>query len=305
MDKAVSPVRLPPEKKVSRQESLRKALKTTGLSSVVPTAAANHVDDHIRGGDIIIIFLVVLVSASPFALIPLRVCLKIDSNTTGSWVETLNLLWVVDGFIILWVLGSCGKALQDASKGEIESPPPSKNAPPPNVHRSLQKTPGFIFISKAMLLITLLSHISIALRLDHAIDWQWTVVLLPWILGSTQGYWTHLPIMVQLFFLALKLDHFVSWSWPIVFLPTWIGGSIFTAYNAISMSRASGGWAGVACLLLSLVMLTPFILLTVRLTGVAKLLAVQIVAPWFVLLCCGFLTVSLIVHGAHTDAIHS
>ncbi|CAK4696253.1 unnamed protein product, partial [Aphanomyces euteiches] len=186
MDKAVSPVRLPPEKKVSRQESLRKALQTTGLASVVPTAAANHVDDHIRGGDIIIIFLVVLVSASPFALIPctnriqtcflmvslVRVCLKIDNNTTGSWVETLNLLWVVDGFIILWVLGSCGKALQDASKGEIESPPPSKNTPPSIVHRSLQKTPGFIFISKAMLLITLLSHISIALRLDHAIDWQ-------------------------------------------------------------------------------------------------------------------------------------
>ncbi|KAF0701316.1 Aste57867_8166 [Aphanomyces stellatus] len=300
-----------PVRQMSRQQSIKNTLHTTGLNHVVPADTAAHA--AVSDGCLVVIFVVVLVAMSPFVLIPLRICLKADGTTNESWAQTFNLLWIVDGFVAVWALTTCcayhkdsttatttDKAVATTTEGPdkatledaqdideaaviasiADTDDTDDQAPPPACMQ---------FATKLMVLLTLVSHILISLRLDGVLDWPWTYVLLPWMLGSTYGSVTNTPLMLQLLLVALKLDAAIAWSWALVFVPMYAVAAVTLVVASTSMTIAGGVWLGVATTLVVLLLFAPFGILVARLVGRTAFSTIYVVVPWFVLVGVGIL----------------
>ncbi|KAG9411235.1 hypothetical protein AC1031_016874 [Aphanomyces cochlioides] len=123
-------------------------------------------------------------------------------------------------------------------------------------------------------------------RLDGALDWNWTYLLLFQAFG-TLSFPLSFPVqailaVIQFILVGLQLDGFIYTYWAVVLIPTWLA-CLFTIALLASTAFPESFWKGLGAIALSLCVILPFPLAIYRIEGSNAFSTVYIILPWLIL----------------------
>ncbi|KAG9411236.1 hypothetical protein AC1031_016875 [Aphanomyces cochlioides] len=193
--------------------------------------------------------------------ITVRFCLKVDGTIDIKWITAytpfcvMEVLMAIESIKSLW--------------GSEDSKP-----------SAVEMLIAFLSLSYFA------GDICMGYRLDGALHWKWTCLLLFHAFGSLTFLLSN-PVLailafVQFILVGLQLDGFIHTHWAVVFIPVWLVCALVIAF-LVWVGFSTSFFIGVGSIVLSLAVVAPIPLAVYRIEGPHAFSTVYIILPWLIL----------------------
>ncbi|KAF0729298.1 hypothetical protein Ae201684P_010516 [Aphanomyces euteiches] len=192
--------------------------------------------------------------------IAVRFCLKVDGTIDIKWITAYTPFCVME---VLLAIES------------IKSLWGSKDRKPSAIEMLI----AFVSLSYFA------GDICMGYRLDGALDWKWTCLLLFHAFGSLTFLLSNPVVAIlafaQFILVGLQLDGFIHAHWAVVFIPVWLVCTFVIGF-LVWVGFSTSFFIGVGSIVLGLAVVAPFPIAVYRIEGPHAFSTVYVILPWLI-----------------------